>query len=61
LDETLENMRTQEDARYEQEVQNKIQEKQDALARRKARRFDAVNVITDDLSFDEKEIEFGLD
>jgi len=54
-------MRTQEEERYEQEVQNKIQEKQDALARRKARRFDAVNVITDDLSFDEKEIEFGLD
>lgn len=54
-------MRVQEEQRYEEEVLKVIEEKKEALARKKARRFDAVNVITDDLSFDEKEIEFGLE
>jgi len=53
-------MRQKEEEKYEDAVKNLIQDKKDALERKKARRFDSVNVIEDDLSFDEKEIEFGF-
>jgi len=37
-----------------------IKDKKESLARKKSMRFNALNIIEDDLSFDEKELEFGL-
>ena len=52
-------MKLKAEDKYNEQVALVVLDKKEAIERKRKQRFESVNVLEDEMSFDEKELEFG--